>query len=317
MKHKLLQLFKIVISVGLITFLVWKISPGKLIPYISNMNLTYLLIALAVFFASSLLGSLQWSLLLNAGGVRLMFLKAFRLYFVGLFFNNFLPTNVGGDAMKIFDVTRSGNDPHQVFAITLLDRVIGISMLCILALIAALLLMPTGIVYNLPLYMLVFIGCITPVMLLALNRRISRAVRSMFGRINLWNLGKRFEAIFDHLGSFRTFRRLMLKLSLLALSVQFLRVATHVFVGRALGIELDGVTFLCFYVFIPLLGLIMVLPISLNGLGVREGTGILLFTTVGFSNEQALLLEFITYVVMVVVSLVGGIFFLERHVKRE
>jgi uncharacterized protein (TIRG00374 family) len=317
MKRNLLQLFKIVISVGLITFLVWKISPGKLIPHIRNMNLAYLLVAVAVFFASTLLGSLQWNLLLNAGGVRLMFPKAFQLYFVGLFFNNFLPTNVGGDAVKIFDVTRSGNDPHQVFAITLLDRVIGISMLCILALIAALLLLPTGRVYNLPLYILVFIGCITPIMLLALNRRLSRAVRSLFGRINLWNLGERFDTIFNHLGSFRTFRFLMLKLSLLALSVQFLRVATHVFVGRALGIELDSVNLLSFYVFIPLLGLIMVLPVSLNGLGVREGTGILLFTTVGFSNEQALLLEFITYVVMVVVSLAGGIFFLKRHIKQE
>lgn len=314
---RILQLFKIIISVGLIIFLIWKISPGKLIPLVSNMNLAYLFVAVVVFFTSSLLGSLQWNLLLNAGGVRLMFPKAFRLYFVGLFFNNFLPTNVGGDAMKIFDVTRSGNDPHKVFAITLLDRVIGISTLCILALIAALLLLPTGRVYNLPLYIIVFIGCITPVMLLALNKSLSSAVRSLFGRINLWNLGERFDTILNHLGSFRTFRLLMLKLSLLAISVQFLRVATHVFVSRALGIELDGVNFLCFYVFIPLLGLIMILPISLNGLGVREGTGILLFTTVGFSSEQALLLEFITYVVMVVVSLAGGIFFLRRHIKPE
>lgn len=317
MKRILLQLLKIVISVGLIVFLLWTISPGKLVPHLRNMNLVYVLGAVAIFFASSLLGSLQWNLLLRAGGVRLTFSRAFRLYFVGLFFNNFLPTNVGGDAVKIFDVTRSGNDPHQVFAITLLDRVIGISGLCFLALIAAFLLMPTGEVHNLPIYSCVFIGCITPVLLLALNRRLSRAVRSLFGRINVWNLGKRFNTIFDHLGSFRSFRFLMLKLVLLALLVQFLRVATHIFIGRALGIELNGVVFLSFYVFIPLLGLVMVLPISLNGLGVREGAGILLFTTVGFSNEQAFILESVTCIVMVVVSLMGGIFFLQRHLRRE
>ena len=60
-----------------------------------------------------------------------------------------------------------------------------------------------------------------------------------------------------------------------------------------------------------------ILPISLNGLGIREGTGVLLFTQIGISKEQALLMELITYVVMVIVSLVGGVFFLVRHFRRE
>ncbi len=317
MNRNLQQLLKIVISVGLITFLVWKISPGRLIPHLRNMNLPFLLCAVAVFLISSCLGSLQWHLLLRAGGIRLTPAKTFRLYFVGLFFNNFFPTNVGGDAMKIFDVTRSGNDPHQVFAITLLDRIIGISGLCILALIASLLLLPSQTVRNLPIYILIFVGCITPILLFTLSRRLSRAVRMFFGRLNVWRLGERFNLIFSHLGSFREFRVLMLNVLLLALVVQFLRVGTHVLVGRALGVEFAAGTFLSFYIFIPLLGLVMVLPISLNGLGVREGAGILLFTTVGLSSEQALLLEFITYVVMVAVSLTGGIFFFQRHLRRE
>lgn len=317
MNRTLQQVLKIVISLGLITFLIWKISPGRLVPHLRNMNLPFLLGAVAVFFVSSCLGSLQWHLLLRAGGIKLTPAKTFRLYFVGLFFNNFFPTNVGGDAVKIFDVTRDGNDPHQVFAITFLDRVIGISGLCILALMASLLLARVRTVYNLPVYILIFVGCITPILLLALNRRLSRAVRMFFSRLNVWKLGERFNMIFGHLGSFRAFRSLMLNVLLLSLVVQFLRVATHVLVGRALGVELTAGTVLSFYVFIPLLGLVMVLPISLNGLGVREGAGILLFTTVGLSNEQALLLEFITYVVMVAVSLTGGIFFLRRHLGRE
>ena len=111
--------------------------------------------------------------------------------------------------------------------------------------------------------------------------------------------------------------RFIVNLLLLALVVQFLRVATHVLVGRALGVEMTFGLFLSFYIFIPLLGLVMILPISLNGLGVREGTGILLFTTVGFSDERALLLEFITYVVMVAVSIIGGVLFLQRHLRRS
>jgi len=61
----------------------------------------------------------------------------------------------------------------------------------------------------------------------------------------------------------------------------------------------------------------MVLPISINGLGVREGMGIILFTQIGLLEEQALLVEFITYIIMVVVSLIGGLFFLRRHLIRD
>ena len=67
-------------------------------------------------------------------------------------------------------------------------------------------------------------------------------------------------------------------------------------------------------VFVPLLGLIMMLPITINGLGLREGVGILLFARIGFSEEEAFLMEFITYVVMVGISLIGGVLFLKRQI---
>jgi hypothetical protein len=58
----------------------------------------------------------------------------------------------------------------------------------------------------------------------------------------------------------------------------------------------------------------MSLPISINGLGLREGAGILLFTRIGLSEEEAFLMEFITYIVMVGISLTGGILFLKRQI---
>ena len=61
----------------------------------------------------------------------------------------------------------------------------------------------------------------------------------------------------------------------------------------------------------------MILPISINGLGVREGMGVVLFTQIGLLEEQALLVEFITYAIMVVVSLVGGFFFVRRNLTRK
>ena len=316
-RRVLLQIVKIAVSIGLILFLLSRISPARLMAVIGETRPHHLVPALLVFFLSGLLGSLQWHILLKAGGIALPFSRTFRLYFIGLFFNNFLPANVGGDVVKIYDVSKIGNDPHQVFAITLLDRIIGITGLCMLAIAASLLLQGGSDIPNLGLYILIFAGCIAPVIAMTLDSRLSGAVKRLFGMIGWWGLGDRFRAVFDHLGSFRRLRLLLLKLTLLAIAVQFMRVATHLAVGRALGISITPETALGFFVFVPLLGLLMILPISINGLGVREGMGIILFTQIGLLEEQALLVEFITYVIMVLVSLIGGLFFLRRHLTGD
>jgi uncharacterized membrane protein YbhN (UPF0104 family) len=311
-----MQLVKIAVSAGLIVFLFYKLSPANLLVHLEHLRPWQLLASTAIFFASVVMGAYQWHLLLKAGGIALPFGKTFRVYFVGLFFNNFLPAGVGGDVMKIYDVSRVGNDPYQVFAVTMLDRVIGIAGLSVLALAASFILMGRGGLYNLRLYVVIFIGCVAPVLALILNKRLSRGVRSLFGRITIGGLGGRFDVIFRHLGEYRRLRLLLGQLTALAMGVQFLRVVTHVLAAQSLGIAVTPLGFLQFFVFVPLLGLIMILPISINGLGVREGAGILLFTQIGFSKEQALLMELITYAIMVVVSLLGGVFFLQRNLSR-
>ncbi len=131
------QALKIAVSLGLIAFLVAKLSPSDLLSQLSRLESPPILIALAVFFVSAVLGAWQWHRLLAAEGVSLSFSKSFRIYFVGLFFNNFLPAGVGGDIVKIYDVTKFGNDPYKVFATTVLDRVIGIAGLSLMALFAS------------------------------------------------------------------------------------------------------------------------------------------------------------------------------------
>ncbi len=315
-RKRLLQAFKIAVSVGLIAFLLRRLSPEDVLSNLRNLSAAPLVAATAIFFVSVALGAWQWHRLLRAGGIALPFGRTFRFYFIGIFFNNFLPAGVGGDVVKIYDVTKIGNDPYQVFATTILDRVIGIAGLCVLALAASLTLLAGEGLEHLGLYALIFAGCMAPLLALILNRRLSRGVRTLFGRISLWGLGPRFDALFRRLGEYRRVRSLLAGLTGLAVAVQFLRVVTHVLVARALGIDVTPLAFVQFFVFVPLLGLLMVVPISINGLGVREGAGILLFSQIGFSSEQALLMELITYAIMVVVSLLGGVYFLQRHLER-
>ncbi len=317
MKKWLFQALKIVVSSGLIVFLVMKLSPGELIPQVMAMEVLPLIAGIIIFLFSNILGALQWHLLLRGGEISLPLSRTVRLYFVGLFFNNFLPANVGGDAVKIYDVARDGNDPHHVFAVTLLDRVVGITALCMLALVSSLILLIRGGNENMWFYMAIAGTCIILVFTVIASRGMSNLIRGLVRNIGIWKIGERIENILNHLSRFRRMRPLLGRVILLALVVQFLRITTHMMVGSSLGINLSAWDLVHFYVFVPLLGLLMVLPISINGWGIREGAGILLFTQIGVSQELAFLMEFITAAVMITVSLGGGILFLWRHIGKR
>ena len=91
--------------------------------------------------------------------------------------------------------------------------------------------------------------------------------------------------------------------------VQSLRVATHVLVADAMGLGLGLERVLQLYVLVPVLGVAIVLPISFNGLGVRELVATRLMPSIGIGAESAAALQISTYLVQVAVSLVGGLVF--------
>jgi len=108
--------------------------------------------------------------------------------------------------------------------------------------------------------------------------------------------------------------RLFAGLIAVATLTQVLRVAVHVLVARALGV---GLAAPYFFLFVPLLAVIVSLPISLNGIGVREGAGMVLFGLVGVDRSRAFSLQFTTYLVAVAVSLLGAFVVLGSMLRRS
>jgi uncharacterized protein (TIRG00374 family) len=312
------QLFlKIVVSAGLMAFLLYKISLPELVTAVKGLDRKMLAAAVSAFFVSNLLGAFQWHSLLKADGVQLGYVRAFRFYFVGLFFNNFLPANIGGDAVKVWDVSRYGGGVYQVIAVTLLDRIIGIFCLCLLATLSALYLMADGPLLPYGWYLVIFAGCMAPALGLYFFKPLGNLVRAVVSRIRPLSIDTRMTAILDHLGAFKARKGLIVRLIGLSLVIQVLRVSTHILVGAALGLPIGTIVMCQFFVFVPLLSLAMIPPVTINGLGVREGLGILLFAGAGFSRTDAFTLEFLTYGVSVAVSLLGLAFFLSRRGRPE
>jgi len=305
---------KIAVSAALMTFLLRKISLPDLERLIRTMDPRLLTAAVMVFVVSNVAGWLQWHILLSASGIHAGHSRTFRFYNVGLFFNNFLPANIGGDAVKVYDVTRLGAGVYQVIAVTLLDRLLGVFSLCLLAIVADLILIPrTPLPYEY--YLILFAACMLPAIGFYFVRPLGNAFRRAVLRVRPLAIDRRVTSVLDHLSPFKGRRALVARLVAFSVLIQALRVLTHVLVGMAMGIDVDGMVLCQFFVFVPILSLAMIPPITINGLGIREGLGILLFAQAGIGKTDAFAMEFITYIISVAASLLGLVFFLARRVE--
>lgn len=309
MRRTLVFLAKCVVSAALIGFLLTRISLTEITEAMREPRWGWLVAAFLVYGLSAFGGALQWSWLLQAAGIRAAGGEIRRLYFIGLFFNNFLPANVGGDAWKIVDLGRQEKRSLGVFCATLLDRLLGLTALTLLAVLVLLaaagygISLPPQAWWLIPIFFLLGGG-----LAFLLSRRLGRLLPAA-ARFVGWAGGA--EKLARVTGEFARYRERVAWLNaVLAFSVgvQFLRIATHVLVAWGLGFELGGGQVGQLFVLIPLLAISLTLPITINGIGLRESISAELLTWGGLlAGPQAVAMEVAAYLVQVVFSLQGGV----------
>jgi hypothetical protein len=300
---------KLALSLALMAVLVSRIPLDSLGQSLRAARPGWLAASFLLLFLSNVIGAYQWSGLLGAVGTRIPLWKVCAYYHVGLFFNNFLPANIGGDLARIADASRYGPTRAAAISTVLLDRMIGTVALATLALVTTL---PAIDAFHLRLVYLALVAffALSVALLWAVfHPALLPLAERALARIGLGTLRPHLDDLAARLQGFRGQRRLFLKLMSVALVVQVARIGVHALVARALGIP---IALPYFFLFVPLLAVIVSLPISFNGIGVREGAGIVLFGLVGVSRAQAFSLQFTAYLVAVAVSLLGGVVFLAR-----
>ena len=305
---------KVLFSVALLAFLFARIPAREVLRTWQHANPRLLGAACALMLASNLLGSWQWERLLHAVGIRIPLWRVAAYYHVGLFFNNFLPANIGGDFARVLDAARHGPSRATAFATVLMDRVIGTLALAGLALLTT---VPAidrfhfSVIY---LALVVFFAISVLFVWALFHPALMPSLGRVLARVGLGRLGPSLDDLAARLHHYRDQRGLFVRLLGLATVVQVARILVHALVARALGLSLP---LAYFFLFVPLLAVIVSLPISLNGIGVREGAGVYLFHQVGVDAPLAFSLQFTTYLVAVAVSLLGGLVFLVRLPRRR
>ncbi len=312
--HVLLATAKAVVSVGLLLFLFKRIPLEQFATAARSVRGDWLVAAGALLLTSNLLGAWQWNRLLHVVDIRIPFWKVCAYYHVGLFFNNFLPAGIGGDIARVADSSRHGSTKTAALSAVMMDRLIGTVAIASLAMVTTL---PAIDRFHLTLVYLAVVGFFVLSVTLVwaiFHPALLPACERLLERVGLGSMSPHLDELAARLAGFRARRGLFAGLFAISLLTQISRIGVHVLVARGLGLSIPLVYF---FLFVPLLAVIVSLPISFNGIGVREGAGIVLFGLVGVDRAQAFSQQFLTYLVMVAVSLLGGLVFLARIPHRR
>lgn len=306
---------KIVVSVGLIIWLLARIGAQQIAGQIATANLWWILAAIAVFSLSNVLGSLQWYLLLRSKDLSLSFTRVLGFYHVGLFFNNFLIGNVGGDAFRIYDVSKETGDTTNAVSTVFFDRFVGFFTLTFIAMIVSLLwiqqLASMKTVYTIAIVLAGWLFGILFLFFESVAKRTSTWIARLLPRV----VNDKLRDMYFELNRFRHNKRLLISVLAVSFLVQLLRVLTHVLAARSVGVD-NRIYY--FFVFIPIIAMAASLPISLGGIGVREQSSVALFARIGVAANLVVAFEFIAYLVGIIASLPGGVVFvLRKSAARE
>jgi uncharacterized protein (TIRG00374 family) len=145
------------------------------------------------------------------------------------------------------------------------------------------------------------------------NRGILEAFERPFRMIGAHKVERAISRLMDDLHSFRSEKGALASAFVASTLVQVSRIYVHYLVGVALGVK---ISIAYYFLFVPVLAALISLPISLNGIGVREGAAVVLFQLAGLSRELSFSIPFLTYVISVLVSLLGGFIFISRTPRR-
>jgi uncharacterized protein (TIRG00374 family) len=251
------------------------------------------------------LSAWRWQLLLGPVGLTVPLRRMVGFYFIGMFFNLFLPTIVGGDVVKAVLLSRETGAAARSTVSVFMERDVGLLALLAVASIAAWQ-APDVVIAGLSLRTLTLLlsAGFVAVNVVLLRPAVYAWIDRLIARTPLAGMRGRAASLYESMTPYRLAYGVLAATLVLSLAFQAVVIAVVFFAARALSSEfpLTAVA-----VFVPLISLAGMIPVSLNGLGVREALYILLFGRVGASSEIAVSVALLYLAVTFLASLPGGI----------
>lgn len=293
------MIYKLIITAGLFALIAYYIDLKDTWQVMVQASLPLLGLALIAQIISTLFAGYRWGLIMR----RLGFIRSIdfyiRIYFIGSYFNQALPSSIGGDAVRIMEVGKSGYKKRHAFAGVFIDRAVGVLGLLVLNLAANLLF--TGYLpeWLTQLINIITLGGIMGFLALIFLRHLD-FIEDLLLLKHLHALSSQAHRLYSNpltLGGH----------TLLSLGSHVFSILSVFIIARSLNMDLD---FQLFLVAMPPVFLLTFIPISLAGWGIREGAMVGIFMLVGADKDHILAVSILYGLILIISSLPGGLFWL-------
>ena len=293
-RHYSSVVIRLVITIIILILIFRNIELNKVIGIIKQSHPGYLLLAVLFQLLSTLLAGYRWYIVMHMiqfSQSKLFYIKS---YFKGSFFNQGLPTSIGGDAIRVLDVAATGQRKRDAFIGVFIDRILGLTGLLLLNLIANNLapdLLPKGMYW-----------LINGIILAGLTGFTFLTLLHNIQFFRQWRLTAYVLRISDNLKRvLKDFKAVSLQM-FIGIVIHLFSMINIFFVGQSVGLDYNLLTF---SVIVPPVILLTLVPVSLAGWGVREGAMIGLFTLIGADNSIVLSMSILYGIILIIASLPG------------
>jgi len=305
-------LLKLLVSVTLIAILLSRVDARQLLSAARTAAPSWLLTALAIYLVMIVASAWRWGVLLRAQHIELPFRTLTSSFLVATFFNNFLPSNIGGDVVRIADTASAAGSKTLATTVVLMDRALGLLGLVLIAAVGATAAPRAGSLAPGGSFLLwAGLGLATVIAMPALinPHGFARLLRPLHALHPEW-VTERLARLTAALVRFRETPAALVQCFAGAVIVQGLLVAFYLTIAHSLGVPI-GLAHLAFIV--PVSFIVQMVPVSMNGFGVREATFGFYFSRLGLPLEAALIVSLMGAALILVFSLSGAVAYVGRR----
>ncbi|MFH1679312.1 MAG: lysylphosphatidylglycerol synthase transmembrane domain-containing protein [Candidatus Eisenbacteria bacterium] len=302
------NLLRLLVTIALLALVLSRVDWGEFRRAGSEVRLLLLAAGYALNLVMVFLNTYRWQILIRPLGASVGLLRLTAYYFVCMFFNNLMPTSIGGDVIRVLDLSRDTGERSSAMASVVVERLLGLYALLPISIGAILLLYPTlperGSFLAAGGAMALLFAAGTVAIRRRTLRRLEPFLKPFAPLLARLDVRRRAGKLYDFLDAYKRARGAVLAAFLLSVLSRSVWVFGCWVLAESLGVHLSVAHF---FLLMPLVEIGRMLPLSLAGLGIREGVMLLLLRLFDVSDTRAVLLAFLIYGIFVVNGLIGGI----------
>lgn len=302
-KKSIKLLLKSIVSISLLLVILTKVDWETVLKNFKSASIIFLFIAFLLNIFERFELTYKWNLLIRVRGLYVHFNRLFLINSIGSFLGLFLPSSLGTDVIRGYYLIKNNSEKSISVSSVFVDRILGMFSLLLLGVISVFFAGDLISIFNIRLYIIsLFIIAVIAFYIFQRNETVI-LLEKISKRIKLHKFTEKGIKLHSSILSYKRHPKTLMLSFFITLLVQVTRVFTYYFFALAFNISLPLVYY---FLFIPIIMLIIMIPISIGGLGVKEGTFVAFFTLIGMTINNAVTISFTNSLIDTINTLIIG-----------